>query len=72
VTFYRAPNNPLVSALVQRLRGKLSPGGFLSKSADGARQALALLKAGAHIGMLVDQKQNEGIAVPCPSSGATP
>jgi len=64
VSFYRAPNNPFVSALVQRLRQRLSPGGFLPKSAEGARQALAMLKAGAHIGMLVDQKQNDGIAVP--------
>jgi KDO2-lipid IV(A) lauroyltransferase len=63
VNFYRAPNNPLVSALVQRLRLRLSPGGFLPKSTEGARQAQAMLKAGAHIGMLVDQKQNEGIAV---------
>jgi Kdo2-lipid IVA lauroyltransferase/acyltransferase len=64
VSFYRAPNNPFVSALVRRLRQQLSPGGFLPKSAEGARQALAMLKQGAHIAMLVDQKQNEGIAVP--------
>ncbi len=63
VSFYRAPNNPFVGALVQRLRKKLSPGGFLPKSGEGARQALAMLKAGAHIGMLVDQKQNEGISI---------
>ena len=64
VSFYRAPNNPFVSVLVQRLRGRLGAGRFLPKSAEGARQALAMLKVGAHIAMLVDQKQNEGIAVP--------
>jgi KDO2-lipid IV(A) lauroyltransferase len=64
VIFHQAPNNPFVSARLQRLREQLNPGGFVPKSAEGARQVLAMLKAGAHIGMLVDQKQNEGIAVP--------
>ena len=64
VSFYRAPNNPYVSELVQRLRRHIGPGGFLTKSAEGARQALTILKQGAHIAMLVDQKHNEGIAVP--------
>jgi KDO2-lipid IV(A) lauroyltransferase len=42
----------------------LAPGGFLRKSAEGGRKAFVLLRQGHHIGMLVDQKQNEGIAVP--------
>ncbi|HQT40339.1 MAG TPA: lauroyl acyltransferase [Acidocella sp.] len=59
--FYRAPNNPYVDALLNELRKPLQQEGFLPKGSDGARQAVVLLKKHAHIGMLVDQKQDEGI-----------
>ena len=62
--FYRRPNNPYSDAVIRRLRRPLTPGGFLYKGAEGARQAYALLKKGEHIGMLVDQKHNDGIPVP--------
>jgi KDO2-lipid IV(A) lauroyltransferase len=62
--FYRAPNNPFVEQMLQDMRKPLRQDGFLKKSAEGARKALILLKHGTHIGMLADQKQNEGIAVP--------
>ncbi|OYV36092.1 MAG: hypothetical protein B7Z81_07755 [Acidocella sp. 20-61-6] len=58
---YRAPNNPYVDALLNELRSPLQQGGFIPKGSDGARQAVVLLKKHAHIGMLVDQKQDEGI-----------
>jgi len=61
--FYRAPNNPYVDALMKRLRGSLAPGGYLPKGHEGARRGLATLKAGGHVAMLVDQKQNEGLAI---------
>ncbi|MDR3520341.1 MAG: lauroyl acyltransferase [Acidocella sp.] len=59
--FYRAPNNPYVDAMLNELRKPLQQEGFLPKGSDGARQAVVLLKKHAHIGMLVDQKQDEGI-----------
>jgi KDO2-lipid IV(A) lauroyltransferase len=62
--FYRAPNNLYMDGLIRQLRSPLAPGGFLRKSAEGGRKAFVLLRQGHHIGMLVDQKQNEGIAVP--------
>jgi KDO2-lipid IV(A) lauroyltransferase len=62
--FYREPNNPYVDRLIARMRRAMLQEGYLPKGAQGARQAAALLKNHAHIGMLVDQKQNEGIAVP--------
>jgi KDO2-lipid IV(A) lauroyltransferase len=34
------------------------------KGAEGARRALAVMRAGGHLGMLVDQKMNDGIAAP--------
>jgi KDO2-lipid IV(A) lauroyltransferase len=62
--FYRAPNNPFVDALLQELRKPMQQEGYLAKGAQGARQAAILLKKGAHIGMLADQKQGEGIPAP--------
>ena len=59
--FYRAPNNPYADALIQSIRAKLTSGGYLNKGHEGARRALTLLKQGGHLGILVDQKQNEGI-----------
>lgn len=60
--FYRAPNNPLMRRLFSRLRR--GNGTLLPKGATGARQGVALLRKGEHIGMLVDQKMNDGIQVP--------
>jgi Kdo2-lipid IVA lauroyltransferase/acyltransferase len=60
---YRAPNNPLVDRLIRRSRRPTSEG-LIRKGPEGARAALETLRAGGHIGMLVDQKMNDGIAVP--------
>jgi KDO2-lipid IV(A) lauroyltransferase len=62
--FYRAPNNPYVDKLLCKLRDALQQESYMPKGAKGARQAAMLLKSQAHIGMLVDQKQDEGVAVP--------
>ncbi len=57
---YRAANNPWVDRLIQNLRrGSLHP-----KGAQGARLAVTALKAGRPLGLLADQKMNDGIAVP--------
>jgi KDO2-lipid IV(A) lauroyltransferase len=61
--FYRAPNNLYVDAMLVKYRAAIAPEGFIRKGAAGAREALKLLKSGVHIGMLVDQKQGEGIPV---------
>lgn len=59
---YRAPNNPLMESLfAQRRPGR---GELLPKGSKGARRAIQLLNAGEHLGVLVDQKMNDGIAVP--------
>ncbi len=64
--FYRAASNPLADRVIQDLRrdamGADVP--MFAKGADGARAALAHLRRGGLLGMLVDQKLNEGIAVP--------
>lgn len=57
---YRAPNNPWVDRLVARRR--VDPdGALIRKGPEGGRRALAALKAGRSLGILVDQKMNEGI-----------
>jgi len=60
---YRAANNPWVEDLYRRNRADAGAG-QIQKGAEGAREIMAVLKAGGHIGMLVDQKMNDGIAVP--------
>ena len=62
---YRAANNPWIEALVQRAR-EAAPGAgaHVPKGAAGARAAVAALRRHDHLGMLVDQKLNDGIAVP--------
>jgi KDO2-lipid IV(A) lauroyltransferase len=60
--FYRAANNPLVERIVARCRG--AGDDFAPKGAVGSRRAFAALRRGGHLGMLVDQKLNDGIAVP--------
>jgi len=61
--FYRAPNNPLVEDFFRRIR-RGAAGELLPKGRTGARRSVELLKSGEHIGMLVDQKMNDGIPVP--------
>jgi KDO2-lipid IV(A) lauroyltransferase len=59
---YRAANNPLVDRMIARFRGNGSE--FIAKGTAGSRRALAALRRGAHLALLVDQKLNDGIAVP--------
>ena len=59
---YRAANNPLVDAMLARLRGNL--GELIPKGAVASRRAVAALRRGGHLSLLADQKLNDGIAVP--------
>ena len=59
---YRAANNPLVDRMIARFRGAASE--FIPKGRVASRRALAALRRGAHLTLLVDQKLNDGIAVP--------
>ncbi len=60
---YRAANNSLIEWLYQHGRSSME-GELISKGPKGARKLLKSLKKGHHIGMLVDQKMNDGIPVP--------
>jgi len=60
---YRTANNPWVERLYRKGRG-VAAASMIPKGAEGARLALAALKSGHHLGMLVDQKMNDGVPVP--------
>jgi KDO2-lipid IV(A) lauroyltransferase len=59
---YRAANNPLIDAMLARLRG--NSGELIPKGAVASRRAVAALRRGGHLSLLADQKLNDGIAVP--------
>ncbi len=59
---YRAANNPLMDRMIARFRG--DQGEFIPKGAVAARQAITALRRGRHLGLLADQKMNDGIPVP--------
>ena len=64
--FYRASSNPLIDRLVQaqRRKGAGEATHMFAKGASGARAAIRHLQSGGSLGLLVDQKMNDGIAVP--------
>jgi KDO2-lipid IV(A) lauroyltransferase len=59
---YRAANNPLVDRMITRFRG--TGGELVPKGTVAARRAIAVLRRGAHLTMLADQKMNDGIPLP--------
>ncbi len=59
----REPNNPFVRPLIERLRG-VAGGVRAPKGLPGAKAALDTLRQGRVLGLLCDQKMNDGIAVP--------
>jgi len=60
---YRPANNRWVESLYRKARLAVAES-VIPKGAEGARMAIQALRAGRHLGMLVDQKMNDGIAVP--------
>jgi KDO2-lipid IV(A) lauroyltransferase len=60
---YRAANNRLVEWLYQHGRAAVE-GALIPKGPQGARRLLKSLKEKKHLGMLVDQKMNDGIPAP--------
>jgi KDO2-lipid IV(A) lauroyltransferase len=60
---YRAPNNPIIDRFMLWARG--ADGGELVPKGDvAAKKAFGALREGRALCMLVDQKMNDGIAVP--------
>ena len=65
-SFYRAAGNPEVDRLIMDLRMRAVATGVpnFPKGSQGARAALGHLTKGGYLGMLVDQKMNDGIEAP--------
>jgi KDO2-lipid IV(A) lauroyltransferase len=61
-TVVRHPNNPYVARWIARQRGRHGPKDQIGKH-SGARRIFSQLRAGKAIYMLVDQRNDEGIAV---------
>ncbi|MBV1837842.1 lysophospholipid acyltransferase family protein [Acetobacter estunensis] len=62
-SFYRAASNPLVDRLIRDLRDKAmaDPLPLFPKGAEGAKAALRWVSNGGRLGLLMDQKMNDGI-----------
>jgi len=58
---YRAPNNPYVDAILQTCRSMDGVLKTYPKSSQGMRQVMTALKQGRRIGVLIDQKYNQGV-----------
>jgi KDO2-lipid IV(A) lauroyltransferase len=63
VHVYRAANNPLTEEMLRELRKPVG-GRHVPKGMQAARELLKAMKHNESLGMLVDQKLNNGIAVP--------
>ena len=65
-SFYRAAANPEVDALLMASRLSVVDDQvrYFPKGSQGARAGLAHLRRGGFLGMLIDQKMNDGIASP--------
>lgn len=61
---YRTPNNPYVEGILQECRSIGEKIKTYPKSSQGMRDVVSALKAKRHIGILIDQKYNQGIAMP--------
>lgn len=60
---YRPANNPWIEQIYREGRGDIAAG-LIPKGAEGARQAMRVLREGQQLGILIDQKMNDGIPVP--------
>ncbi len=63
VLLYRPTNNPWVDKLIHHVRGQFYAGMY-PKGVIGATRAARAIKKGAPVGLLIDQKMNDGIAIP--------
>jgi KDO2-lipid IV(A) lauroyltransferase len=61
---YRAPNNPWVDRLLMKARSMNGRIKGYAKSRQGGKGMMATIKNGGSLGILIDQKYNEGLSVP--------
>lgn len=61
---YREPNNPYVAKILTRMRNPEPSGKYIAKSRSGVRDMVRVLENGGRLANLIDQKYNQGVAVP--------
>ena len=61
LSIFREPNNPIVNYLIKYLRSNLP---MAPKGKEGAKKLIRSLRGGISIGLVIDQKMNDGIKVP--------
>ena len=61
LSIFRRPNNPFINFLIKYIRSNLP---MAPKGKEGAKQLIYSLKKGISIGLVIDQKMNDGIKVP--------
>jgi KDO2-lipid IV(A) lauroyltransferase len=61
LSIFRKPNNPIVNFLIKYLRSDLP---MAPKGREGAKKIIYSLRNGISIGLVIDQKMNDGIEVP--------
>ncbi len=59
---YRSANNKLVDNLLNKIRNDYGVK-LISKGKDGAKDCIRALKSNENLGMLIDQKMNDGLSV---------
>ncbi len=59
---YRPPNNYFVESLLKKIRKNYGVR-LIKKGPDGAKECIKVLKKNGNLGMLIDQKMNDGIAI---------
>jgi len=62
--FARAPNNPLLAAVVARIRGTGGAKLLSKQAASGMIGAINVLRQNGYLAVLIDQKQNRGAPIP--------
>ena len=63
-SIYKPLRNPLVDRAVHDLRAFLYPGGLVPREPGVPRQFLRVIRDGGTVGLLVDQRDHSGVAVP--------
>jgi KDO2-lipid IV(A) lauroyltransferase len=58
---YRAPNNPYVARILEKCRDPFGKNIYIPKSARGAKEMVLAMKKNARLGILIDQKYNQGV-----------
>ncbi len=64
ISFYREIKNPVLEKRLKRYRQNICTGELVAKGADSMKRAMEAAKKGSFIGMLVDQRESQGIDAP--------